>query len=86
MAPRPWATEDQLTFLNGQYERFLDHQKRQVLGRFWPTLEHEWFAHFPERTALFGSSTEVLTVVQETSLGEAIKARKSVSLLSSYPM
>lgn len=79
MAPPSWATATQLTWLNTQYSRFLDHQKRQKLPRFWPTLEHEWFTEFPERAMLFGEVTGELTPDEEKALGEAVKARKNVS-------
>lgn len=83
MAPRPWADDHQATFLTAYIERFVDHQKRKKLTDFWPVLETDWFANFPESKVLFGPEAPDVShqsAEQKAALGVAIAARKRVRL------
>jgi hypothetical protein len=44
-----WTTEEQATFLTSKIPDFLKAQSEGRLSLFWPTLDKEWLARFPER-------------------------------------
>ncbi|KIL60545.1 hypothetical protein M378DRAFT_14099 [Amanita muscaria Koide BX008] len=48
MAPRSWATEDQLKFLRGQLDDFFAAQKAGKLVAFWPKVQKIWYQEWPE--------------------------------------
>ncbi|KAG6836418.1 hypothetical protein H0H93_008159 [Arthromyces matolae] len=47
MAPKRWATEDQLTFLDSYFPKYVHHQSNNSLTKFWPIFEQKWFKEFP---------------------------------------
>lgn len=82
MPPNPWTCADQLTFLQARLPDFKSHQlSRTLKASFWPSLENDWFAAFPEATALFGPDAPArteMTPEQLEELGTAIFNRKKV--------
>ncbi|KAJ7797373.1 hypothetical protein B0H14DRAFT_3493784 [Mycena olivaceomarginata] len=53
MAPKSWATDEQLAWLHdGFVADYLRRQAEKKLHLFWGPLHHRWFQAFPEHTAL----------------------------------
>ena len=48
MAPRPWATPEQLQFLHGKQDAFIEAQKTKWYNQFWSELQNEWFQRWKE--------------------------------------
>lgn len=78
MAPRGWATDEQKTFLESYIEKYLLHQTKGILSKFWPSIERKWFKRWP---AVCDNESGVSLEDQESKLGEIIAAKKKVKLL-----
>lgn len=46
---RRWSTDDQRTWLQAQMPAYMEAQKLNRFDAFWPKLNSEWFALYPER-------------------------------------
>lgn len=87
MAPKPWANEEQTLFLRSYVDRFIEHQKSHTTHTFWPLVEREWFANWPEQVLnLITTPGEVLNLDaipdpeldRTAELGGLLAARKKV--------
>ncbi|KAJ7280887.1 hypothetical protein C8J57DRAFT_1711843 [Mycena rebaudengoi] len=81
MAPKPWASDEQLAFLQSKLPRFIEMQAEQKLHLFWPGVQEAWFRQFPEEPMLGlptpgTEDTVPLTDEQLLAVGEAISTRK----------
>jgi hypothetical protein len=75
MAPKFWANEEQLIFLRGNLDRFIESQKHKTLDKFWPAIHADWFKAWPETGTEEGAS---LTPEEINRAREALQARKQV--------
>ena len=85
MAPPPWATRDETTWLHSQMATYLTKKADGTLWKFWPEMNESWFRRFPEESKVgLPGLTEAgdapnLTPVQSDALKEALVTRKGVS-------
>jgi hypothetical protein len=85
MAPKSWATDEQLAWLHdGFVADYLRRQAEKKLHLFWGPLHHRWFQAFPEHTALGlplpdDEHGRELTDEDAVLLGAAIQSRKKAS-------
>ena len=82
MAPKPWTTAPQLTFLNGYIPKFVAAQAAKKTVKLWPRLFSGWFSQFPEEDVLFPGNdpNQPLTSAQKKELDVNMKARQNVSI------
>lgn len=52
MAPKSWATEEQLVFLNANKTDFWKYSEQGRQSKFWPLIRGKWFDIWPEVKAL----------------------------------
>jgi len=52
MAPRNWATSEQLHFLRGYIPIFVEYTAKENQSKFWPRLNEAWFSRWPELDVL----------------------------------
>jgi hypothetical protein len=52
MAPPNWATSEQLKLLRSYIPIFIDYTASKKQSKFWPCLNEDWFAHWPELDVL----------------------------------
>ncbi|KAJ6566707.1 hypothetical protein B0H19DRAFT_1066991 [Mycena capillaripes] len=81
MAPQPWSTPEQRTFLDSWMPDFIKRQAEGKLTLFWAPLLEAWFRRWPEHTLLGlpmpnDRSARPLTVQETETLGAAIVVRK----------
>ncbi|KAJ7835676.1 hypothetical protein B0H14DRAFT_2590146 [Mycena olivaceomarginata] len=84
MAPRPWTTPQQRTWLERWMAYFIQRQAEGQLHLFWPPMMEAWFTEFPEHEKLGLSlptdqDATPLTEVELASLGAAIKTQRYMS-------
>ncbi|KAJ7799061.1 hypothetical protein B0H14DRAFT_2617412 [Mycena olivaceomarginata] len=85
MAPKSWATDEQLAWLrDGFVADYLRRQAEKKLHLFWGPLHHQWFREFPEHAALGlplpgDENGRKLTDEETVILGAAILSRKKAS-------
>jgi hypothetical protein len=48
MAPKHWATSEQLTLLRKYLPIFVTYTANDNQSKFWPRLNEDWFSHWPE--------------------------------------
>lgn len=48
MAPKCWADEDQLKFLNEKVDAYMEAQKTKRYDQFWTDLKRDWFQRWKE--------------------------------------
>ncbi|KAH9906091.1 uncharacterized protein B0H18DRAFT_964817, partial [Fomitopsis serialis] len=77
MAPKPWASPEQLVFLEARVVSYRKHQAEQSLTRFRVELYREWFQTYPERDVVFPGRTEALTEEELAIVAKANEDRKS---------
>ncbi|KAJ7801655.1 hypothetical protein B0H14DRAFT_3489312 [Mycena olivaceomarginata] len=82
MAPHPWTTPQQRTWLESRMANFIQRQAEGKLHLFWPPMMEAWFTEFPEHEKLGLSlptdqDATPLTEVELASLGAAIKTQRS---------
>ncbi|KAJ7817179.1 hypothetical protein B0H14DRAFT_3474810 [Mycena olivaceomarginata] len=75
MAPRPWTTPQQRTWLERWMAYFIQREAEGQLHLFWPPMMEAWFTDFPEHEKL-GLSATPLTEVELALLGAAIKTQR----------
>ncbi|KAJ7469196.1 hypothetical protein FB451DRAFT_1560174 [Mycena latifolia] len=81
MAPPPWATPEQTSWLDGWLKDYITRQAEHKLHIFWPAMFEAWFRQFPEYPALGlpmpnDPSARELTEDELVLLGDAIKLRR----------
>jgi hypothetical protein len=59
MAPKPWATDEQMGFLNSKLSGYLDAQKNQTTSQFLVRFYEDWFREFPELEEFKGPRKKV---------------------------
>jgi hypothetical protein len=85
MAPKSWATDEQLAWLRDGFVADYPHrQAEKKLHLFWGALHHQWFRDFPEHVALGlplpgDENGRKLTDEETVILGAAILSRKKAS-------
>ena len=52
MAPRRWATAEQLKFLRDYMPIYVDYTEKEKQPKFWPRLNEDWFSCWPELDVL----------------------------------
>jgi len=52
MAPKNWATSEQLDFLRSYIPIFVNYTANDNQSKFWPRLNEDWFSHWPELDVL----------------------------------
>ncbi|KAJ7078283.1 hypothetical protein B0H15DRAFT_804886 [Mycena belliarum] len=52
MAPKPWASDEQGTWLHSRLQDFITRQAEGKLHLFWPSMYEAWFRKYPEHSAL----------------------------------
>lgn len=78
---KSWVrTEDQDTYLKGQYQPFLTARANETLEQFRAELYEGWFNQWPE-TFPGWKPGDTIGPEDLTKLGEAIAKRKNVSLI-----
>lgn len=78
-------TSDQKDFLNTLVADYLKAQKEKSLTSFWARLFEGWFQKFLELPHVIpGRESDSLSDEEKKTLGEAIRARQKVKLLSSH--
>lgn len=85
MAPKPWATNDESTWLQTKIPTYIAHKTSQTLFNFWPEMYEGWFRKFPEAPRIGlpdlnedGDAPD-LTPEEREALADALTARKKVS-------
>jgi hypothetical protein len=83
MAPKPWTTGPQLTFLNSYIPKFVAAQSLKKTVKLWPNLFSEWFTRFPEEDVSFPDRDPLqpLTAEEKGEVDKNMKARQKVSIL-----
>ncbi|KAJ7709119.1 hypothetical protein B0H14DRAFT_3525323 [Mycena olivaceomarginata] len=82
MAPRPWTTPQQRTWLERWMAYFIQRHAEGQLHLFWPPMMEAWFAEFPEHEQLglrlpTDQDATPLTEVELALLGAAIETQRS---------
>ena len=79
-----WTTAEQATFLESKKDAFLKAQANKELALFWPSIDQDWFARWPEREIAYpappGEPAPPLSPAALTDLQKRISARKGVRI------
>lgn len=83
MAPRHWADQTQIAWLNGWMPEFIKRQAEGKLHLFWAPMEEAWFKAWPEHVNLSlplpnDATARPLTGDELATLGAAIQCKKKV--------
>ncbi|KAJ7761381.1 hypothetical protein B0H16DRAFT_1719547 [Mycena metata] len=82
MAPRSWATTEQIVWLQTWMPEFIRRQAEHKLHLFWPAMLEAWVHKWPEHAALglplpSDATARALTADELATVGSAIKERKN---------
>ncbi|KAJ7716424.1 hypothetical protein B0H16DRAFT_1741235 [Mycena metata] len=82
MAPRSWATTEQIAWLQTWMAEFIRRQAEHKLHLFWPAMLEAWVRKWPEHAALglplpSDATARALTADELATVGAAIKERKN---------
>jgi hypothetical protein len=64
MAPKGWATPEQLALLQSNLDKFIEAQKNNAVKRFHNSMAQEFFEKFPELL----DDTEILELLDDTEM------------------
>jgi hypothetical protein len=85
MPTAPWASKEQMLWLQEQLPAYLEYVKKGDYTDFWPILYDGWFRKYPKHAVLFPDIPEnLLSQEQVSTVDDAKEAHQVVSVFLTW--